>query len=224
MGVPLLIFLGFLLVITATGIAANIRRKRALVALAAARRWELARNDRRLPDTFAGQPFAAGHGRVARIVMRGRHDNRSILVIDYEYKTPGSDGDDTHRHWAACVDDLPAALPPLEVVPRTRLRPLTSGSGSGVLRGAPEYLTGDPGFDQRYVVLTASPHLAAGLLDAKVLRLIASWPDFAWRIEGNRLVTWGKGTVKPVWVPTSLTMVVTLAEAFPDTVWRTAPG
>jgi hypothetical protein len=40
--------------------------------------------DRRLPDTFAGRPFAAGHGRVARIVLRGRHNGRAILVIGYE--------------------------------------------------------------------------------------------------------------------------------------------
>jgi hypothetical protein len=223
-GVPLLIFIGFLLVLTATGIVANVRRKRALVAMAAVKQWELAENDRRLPDTFGGQPFAAGHGRIARIVLRGRHNGRAILVIDYEYKTPGSDGDDTHRHWAACVDDLPAALPALEVVPRTRLHRLTSGSGSGVLRGAPEFRTGDPGFDHRYVVTTANDRLAADLLDAQVLRLIASWPDFAWRIEGNRLLTWGKGKVKPVWVETSLNMLVALADTFPQDVWRTALG
>jgi hypothetical protein len=221
-GVPLVIFIGFLLVLMAAGIVANVRRKRALVAMAAVKQWELVKNDRRLPDTFGGRPFAAGHGRVARIVLRGRHNGRSILVIDYEYKTPGSDGDDTHRHWAACVDDLPAALPALEVVPRTGLRRLASGSS--ILRGAPEFRTGDPGFDQRYVVTTASHQLAADLLDAKVLRLIASWPDFAWRIEGNRLLTWGKGTVKPVWVETSLNMLVALAETFPDSVWRGVLG
>jgi hypothetical protein len=219
-----LIFIGFLVVLTTAGIVANVRRKRALTAMAAVRQWELAKNDRQLPGTFGGQPFAAGHGRIARIVLRGRHNGRAILVIDYEYKTPGSDGDDTHRHWAACVDDLPAPLPALEVVPRTRLRRLTAGSGSGVLRGAPEFLTGDPGFDQRYVVTTASHQLAADVLDAKVLRLIASWPDFAWRIEGNRLLTWGKGTVKPEWVQTSLNMLVALAEAFPDAVWQAARG
>lgn len=222
MGVPLVIFIGFLLVLMAAGIVANVRRKRALVAMAAVKQWELVKNDRRLPDTFAGRPFAAGHGRVARIVLRGRHNGRSILVIDYEYKTPGSDGDDTHRHWAACVDDLPAALPALEVVPRTGLRRLAPGSG--VLHGAPEFRTGDPGFDQRYVVTTASRQLAADLLDAKVLRLIASWPDFAWRIEGNRLLTWGKGTVKPEWVQTCLNMLVALAETFPDPVWRGVLG
>ena len=222
MGVPLLIFAGFLVVLTAAGVAANVRRRRALVAMAAVKRWELAKNDRQLPDTFGGQPFTSGHGRIARIVLRGRHQGRAILVIDYEYKTPGSDGDDTHHYWAACVDDLPVALPALEVVPRAARA--DRRAGPGILADAPEFVRGDPGFDQRYLVTTASPPFAAAILDPKVLRLIASWPDFCWRIEGTRLLTWGRGNVKPHWVQTCLNMLVALAEVFPDEVWRTPRG
>lgn len=222
MGVPLLIFTGFLVVLMAAGIAANVRRRRALAAMAAVKRWDLAKNDRRLPGTFGGRPFASGHGRVARIVLRGRHNGRAILVIDYEYKTPGNDGDDTHHYWAACVDDLPAPLPALEVVARGSRE--NKQTGPGILAGAPEFVRGDPAFDQRYQVTTASHQLAADILDAKVLRLIASWPDFSWRIEGTRLLTWGKGTVKPNWVETCLNMLVALAEAVPEEVWRTARG
>ena len=222
MGVPLLIFTGFLVVLMAAGIAANVRRRRALAAMAAVKRWDLAKNDRQLPGTFGGRPFASGHGRVARIVLRGRHDGRSILVIDYEYKTPGSDGDDTHHYWAACVDDLPAPLPALEVVARASRE--NKQIGPGVLAGAPEFVRGDPAFDQRYQVTTTSHQLAVDILDPKVLRLIASWPDFSWRIEGTRLLTWGKGNVKPHWVETCLNMLVALAEAVPEEVWRTARG
>jgi hypothetical protein len=221
-GVPLLIFIGFLVVLMAAGLAANIRRRRALATMAAAKRWDLAKNDRQLPATFGGRPFASGHRRVARIVLRGPHNGRAILVIDYEYKTPGSDGDDTHHYWAACVDDLPAPLPALEVVARASRA--NKHGGAGILAGAPEFTRGDPAFDQRYQVTTASHQLAADVLDAKVLRLIASWPDFSWRIEGTRLLTWGKGTVKPHWVETSLNMLVALAEALPEEVWRTARG
>ena len=190
--------------------------------MAAARRWDLDKNDRHLPTTFGGQPFAAGHGRVARIVVRGRHNGHAILVIDYEFKTPGSDGDDTHHYWAACVDDLPASLPALEVVARTKRK--SQNNAPGILLDAPHFLTGDPAFDQRYLVTTRNHQLAADILDPKVLRLIASWPDFPWRIEGTRLLTWGRGTVKPVWVDTSLNMLVALAEALPEGVWRTALG
>jgi hypothetical protein len=217
-----LILWGFLMVLMVAGIVANVRRKRALAAMAAVRRWELTKNDRRLPGTFGGRPFTTGHARVARIVLRGRHDGRAILVIDYEYKTPGSDGDDTHRYWAACVDDLPAWLPLMEVVPRT------SRDGKqawpGVLLGAPEFVRGDPAFDQRYRVTATDHRLAADVLGPQVLSLVAAWPDFSWRIEGSRLLTWGKGTVKPHWVQTSLNMLVALAEAVPDEVWRTARG
>jgi hypothetical protein len=140
----------------------------------------------------------------------------------YEFKTPGSDGDDTHHYWAACVEDLPAMLPAIEIVPRAARKSQTTGPG--ILLGAPEFHTGDYAFDQRYLVTTTNHQLAADLLDPKVLRLIASWPDFAWRIEGARLLTWGKGSMKPHWVQPSLTMLVALAEAFPDKVWRTARG
>lgn len=222
MALPLLIFAAFLVALMAGGIAANVRRRRAVVALAAANQWELRKNDRGLPNTFGGRPFATGHGRVARVVVRGRHNGRAILVIDYEFKTPGSDGDDTHRYWAACVEDLPAMLPAMEVVPRAAHRSQTIGPG--ILLGAPEFHSGDHAFDQRYLVTTSNHQFTAAILDPKVLRLIASWPDFAWRIEGARLLTWGKGTVNPHWVQTSLNMVVALAEAFPDKVWPTAQG
>ena len=222
MSVTFLIFAGFMLVLAVGGIVANSRRKRALAAMAAVKRWELTKKDRQLPATFGGRPFANGHGRIARIVLRGQHNGRAILVIDYEYKTPGNDGDDAHHYWAACVDDLPAPLPALEVVARTSRA--DRNTGPGILAGAPEFIRGDPGFDQRYQVTTTSHQLAADLLDAKVLRLIASWPDFSWRIEGTRLLTWGKGRVKPVWVETSLNMLVALTEAIPDEVWRAARG
>ncbi|MEY9929462.1 hypothetical protein ABH926_004102 [Catenulispora sp. GP43] len=222
MAVPVLIFVGFLVALAVAGIVANVRRRRALFAMAAVNRWDLVKNDRQLPESFGGPPFTEGHGRVARIVLRGHHNGRAILVIDYEYKTPGSDGDDTHHYWAACVDDLPAPLPALEVVPRTGRK--NQIGGPGLLSGAPQFVRGDPAFDQRYLVTTASPEFAADLLDPKVLRLIASWPDFCWRIERDRLLTWGKGTVKPHWVQTSLNMLVTLAETFPQEVWRPARG
>jgi hypothetical protein len=218
----LLILWGFLMVLMVAGIVANVRRKRALAAMAALRRWELTKNDRGLPGTFGGRPFASGHGRVARIVLRGRHDGRAILVIDYEYKTPGSDGDDTHRYWVACVDDLPIPLPAMEVVARASRA--DSRIGPGILLGAPEFVRGDPAFDQRYQVTATDHRIAADVLGPRLLHLVASWPDFSWRIEGSRLLTWGKGTVKPHWVQTSLNMLVALAEAIPDEVWRTARG
>ncbi|ACU70659.1 hypothetical protein Caci_1738 [Catenulispora acidiphila DSM 44928] len=240
MAAVLLIFFGFIVALGVAGAVANSRRKRALAAMASAKQWQLTKKDRRLPDTFGGRPFATGHDRIARIVLNGWHNGHAILVIDYEYKTPastshqvmpgsdspymtpGNNSDDTHNYWAACVVDLPVPLPAVEVVPRKRHA--SHAAGPGILAGAPEFVRGDPGFDQRYLVTTLNQQLAADILDPKVLWLIASWPDFAWRIEGTRLLTWGKGKVKPVWVETSLNMLVALAEAFPAEVWRTARG
>lgn len=222
MAVPFLIFAVFFVALLVAGIVANVRRDRALRVMASVKQWELTKNDRRLPETFGGRPFASGHGRVARVVLRGRHDGQAILVIDYSFKTRGSDGDDTHHYWVACVDDLPVPLPAMEVVPRASRA--DRKTGPGVLAGAPEFLRGDPAFDQRYQVTASNHQLAADVLDPKVLRLIASWPDFPWRIEGTRLLTWGKGMVEPHWVQTGLNMLVVLADTVPDGVWRTARG
>jgi hypothetical protein len=223
MGDPLrLVAGGGLLVLFAGATVTNIRRERDLAAMAALHQWELTKKDRRLPETFGGRPFADGHDRVGRIVMRGRYQNRAILVVDHAFKTPGSDGDDTHSYWAACVEDLPAALPALEVVPRkSRADRHTT---AGILTRAPEFQRGDPAFDRRYRVVATNPLPAADLLDAEVLRLLAGWPDFSWRVEGTRLLTWGGGTVKPHWVQTCLNMLVALAETIPEEVWRTARG
>lgn len=213
-------------VVATVGIAARFvstkRRKNAIAELAAVKRWELTKNDRRIPDTFGGPPFTIGHKRVANQVLRGTHNGRAILVLDYEYRTPGSDGDDVHHSWVACVDDLPAALPALEVVPRSARREVTKRSGGQL--AMPEFLVGDPAFDRRYHVYAANLQLAADLLGPPVLRLIAGWPDFSWRIEGTRLLTWDSGTLKPHWIVTNLNMLVSLVEAVPDRVWQTARG
>ncbi|GAA2028292.1 hypothetical protein GCM10009839_29160 [Catenulispora yoronensis] len=216
------IFIGFLVVLGAAGAVAAARRNRALTALAAVKQWDLTKNDREIPDTFGGPPFTIGHKRVARRVLRGSHSGRAVLVLDYEYRTPGSDGDDTHHAWVACVDDLPVALPALEVVARSGRRELSSRSGGQL--AMPEFVIGDPAFDRRYHVYAANLQLAADLLGPQVLRLIASWPDFSWRVEGTRLLTWGSGTLKPHWIETNLNMLVSLVEAVPERVWQTARG
>lgn len=212
------ILLGFLFVLGVVGVIADIRRRKAFSALAARRQWELTKNDRQLPETFGGPPFGVGHRRIAKMVARGRHNGRAILVFDYEYRTPGSDGDDTHHAWVACVDDLPADLPALEVIARTARAELTARPGGQP--ALPEFVRGDPAFDRRYRVHTASRRLAEDLLDPQVLRLIASWPDFSWRIEGRRLLTWGSGPLAPHWIETNLNMLAALTEAVPDEVWR----
>lgn len=203
-------------------IVANQARNDAIAALVAAKQWELTKKDRQLPDTFGGPPFTIGHGRVANRVLRGTHNGHPVLVLDYEYRTPGNDGDDVHHAWVACVDGLPATLPAVEVVARSARREPTKRSGGQL--AMPEFVVGDPAFDRRYHVYAANLQLAADMLGPKVLRLIASWPDFSWRVEGNRLLTWGSGTLKPHWVETSLNMLVSLVDAVPERVWQTARG
>ncbi|NUR30598.1 MAG: hypothetical protein HOV83_32900 [Catenulispora sp.] len=216
------LFIGLIAVVGVVSTVASARRRRALSALASVKRWELTKNDRALPATFGGPPFTAGHKRVARRVVRGTHNGHAVLAFDYEYRTSGSDGDDIHHAWVACVDDLPAALPALEVVARSARRELAGRSGRQL--AMPEFVVGDPAFDRRYHVYAAQPQLAADLLDAQVLRLLCSWPDFTWRIEGTRLLTWGSGVLKPHWIETNLNMLVSLVEAVPDRVWQTARG
>jgi hypothetical protein len=108
------------------------------------------------------------------------------------------------------------------VVARSARREL-AGRGGGQL-AMPEFVVGDPSFDRRYHVYAANLQLAADLLGPQVLRLIGSWPDFTWRIEGTRLVTWGPGSLKPHWIETNLNMLVSLVEAVPEHVWHTARG
>jgi hypothetical protein len=196
--------------ITIGGISSSLRRNKELTDLASVRRWDTRKRDPDLPATFGGRPFGEGHGRLAQNVMRGRHNDRTVLVFDYLYKTRGNDGDDTHRYWVACVEDLPAPLPPVEVVKR---RKLFTGRPSRF--GGVEVQSGDPAFDERYRVTAADPRLAVGLLGPDLVGLLMSWPDFQWRIEGTRLITWGKGKAAPHWIEPTLNMLCTLAGAFP---------
>jgi hypothetical protein len=217
----LALYLPFGLAAVAVGVSAivtNSHRIKALDNLADTRRWDRQARDSDLPKTFQGQPFGEGRGRLATNVMRGRHNDRWVVAFDYRYKTPGGDGDETHHFWVACVEDLPAALPALEVV-RRRILP-----GRASKRTGAEFRLGDPAFDDRFRVVTSSPQLAADVLSPEVVRLLTSWPDFPWRIEGTRLLTWGAGSVKPHWVEPTLNMLCTLAGAIPEHVWRNVRG
>ena len=212
----LFIFGAFVAVLAVLGVVANAKRGGEIRELAAKKQWDKLPDDRSLPDTFGGQPFQHGHRRIAKNILRGSHHDHGVLVFDYVFHTPGSDGDDTHRRWVVCVEDLPAALPPLEVVHRK----WTKGNVSRL--GGIEVRTGEPAFDARYRVTAGSPQLAADVLSPEVVRLLMSWPDLPWRIEGRRLLTWGDGVLKPHWVEPALNMLTTLAEAIPENVWRTA--
>jgi hypothetical protein len=210
------IFVVFVGVIGVAGVSAGLKRRGEIRELAAKNQWQQLGSDRRLPGTFGGEPFQHGHGRVAQNVLRGRHNDHDVLIFDYLYRTSGSESDETHRHWVACVEDLPAALPPLEVVQRR----WTKGNVSRL--GGFEVRTGDAAFDDRYRVTTGSAQLAADVLTPELVRLLSSWPDLPWRIEGRRLLTWGKGTMKPHWVEPALNMLTQLAETVPPEVWRSA--
>jgi hypothetical protein len=211
-------FVGVVFAIVGAAAVKGSRRSKALRELGATRQWDLRKRDSDLPRTFAWHPFGEGHGRVASNVLTGRHNDHRVLVFDYRYRTPGSDGDDTHTYWLNCVDDLPAALPPLEVLRRTRLAKARNP------RPGVEFRTGDPGFDARYLVRSASPQLAADVLGPDLVRLLMSWPDLSWRIEGNRLLAWGRGPVQPHWVEPTLNMLCSVADAIPAEVWRNAGG
>ena len=200
------------------GVTARIRRDRAQRELAGIGRWDRQARDADLPTSFAGAPFDAGHARLATDVLRGRHGGRRVLVFDYHYKVGSGSGGGVQRFWVACVEDLPAPLPLLEVVGRAR-----TGDRKAV-PFASEFLHGDPEFDLRFHVATASPQLAADVLGPEVVRLLVGWPDFPWRIEGHRLVTWGDGAVEPSWIDTTLNMLCALADAIPAQVWRNVNG
>jgi hypothetical protein len=208
------IFAAFVAVLAVLGVVGNVKRGGEIRELAAKKQWDRLPNDRKLPDTFGGQPFRRGHGRVAKNILRGSHHDRAVLVFDYLYRTRGNDGDDTHRRWVVCVEDLPVALPPLEVVQRK----WTKGNVSRL--GGFEVQSGDPAFDARYRVTTGSAQLAADVLSPEVVRLLMSWPDLPWRIEGTRLLTWGDGVLKPHWVEPALNMVTTLVATVPEDVWH----
>lgn len=212
------------LVLVALGVAAYVgtRPNRELLALAETRQWQVTEADQELPGTFGGRPFASGYDRVASVVARGRHNGRAILVVDYAFRIRAGDGGERRRYWAACVDDLPAALPALEVMPR--MERADRHAGPGIMADAKEFLTADPDFDKQYRVTALDHELAAAVLDAKVLRLLAKWPGFSWRIEGNRLLTWGQGAAWPQDVEPALTKLVTLAAAIPDGVWPQPQG
>jgi hypothetical protein len=78
------------------------------------------------------------------------------------------------------------------------------------------FQTGDESDDVTFWVACVEGVAADGgphATDPAVARLLASWPDFPWRAEDGRLLTWGKGRLKSHWLDPALNMLTQLADA-----------
>lgn len=139
----------------------------------------------------------------------GRYRDKSIEIgglVSYS----SVDVEDRRHCWIACVDELSAGTPILEVVRRRHTVDVSSVAGR-------EFRLGVAAFDGRHRVTTTSPEFARLVLSPEVVSMLMSWPaDFRWRIEGGRILAWGPGRLRARQVEPTLDRLTALAAAVPE--------
>jgi hypothetical protein len=189
-----------------------------LVAFAVSNGWDYRGHDPELVSRWFLPPFGRGERREARHVIHGLRGGRSFVAFEYTYVDVSRDSRGRRRerrHHAAIVAlAMPGWLPTVTVVPETvvdrALRPL---------RRDIELESED--FNRAFTV-TGDARSASDLLTPRTMERLARGPRFAWRSEGDHLVSWQSEPLTPSTLLHRLNVLDGVLTAAPTFLWASA--
>jgi hypothetical protein len=80
------------------------------------------------------------------------------------------------------------------------------------------------GFNQTFRVLAADPKYGHAVIHPRMMELLITSGEIAWRIEGNTIVGWSRGAHNPVEIISRLKLLDRIAGLIPPFVWRDYAG
>ncbi|NEE02155.1 hypothetical protein [Phytoactinopolyspora halotolerans] len=207
-----------LVIVMFTAVSAK-RRRQALQELAHLHGWQWVHRKDSLPSTFPPGPPFRGHPRraKARNVITGRHQDREFVAFEYYYVTTTSTGQhasSTTHYYAVWRIALPASLPPISLGAEGVL-----GGKFAQAFGFRRMNTGNDEFDRRFKVKCDDQDFGARLLHPAMVNLLMDTGTWAWRIDGNVMLSYSKGHLDADDVLPRLELMNRVLDHVPSEIW-----
>ena len=218
---PFLLILVVLAVAGAIGYLAyqaDQKRRALLQGYAASNGWTYLAADDSWCDRFVGAPFGEGDHRRARNILAGPYAGTTMVAFDYSYQTHSTDSKGnrqttTHRY-AACVLQLKAPLPGLELTPESALTRFAGAVGFTDIQLESE------DFNRRYRVKARDPKFAYDVLNPRTMQALLARPPLHLRLLDVDAVNWENGRLSPAELVARLSTMQVLIEGIPAFVWE----
>ncbi|WP_166355100.1 DUF3137 domain-containing protein [Phytoactinopolyspora limicola] len=194
------------------------KRREALQNAANAHGWQWTDRDDSYASRWDGPPFR-GHKRRARArnVLTGTHDGRDFVAFEYSYTTTTSTGQTTStttHYYSTWVIYLPASVPSISLGAEGIL-----GGRVAKAFGFNRLDIGDPDFDGRFKVTCDVPEFGRRILNPALVDLMMRGEVWAWRFDGDVMISYRKGRLDPTDVIPRLDAMSRVLEHVPHELW-----
>lgn len=219
---PLLIVVGLGVVVLVGVLAflAEKKRRELLQGVAAARGWQYTQRDDAWAHHFDGSPFGQGHNRQAHNILRGTHDGREFVGLDYVYYTTETSTDAQGRttrrevpHWYSVLALRTAdGLPRLEVSPEGFF-----GRALGKLTNRDIELESEE-FNRAFTVVSPDRRFAYDILHPRLMEQLLLTRDVGWKLEQGWILAVEPGRHDVADIDRRLAVIDGVLDAVPDFV------
>ena len=198
------------------------RRKRKLTGVAALAKqygWQLVEYDAELPRLFKADPFCYGDNRNAQHILRGTYRGYEMAAFEYVFVSEVEINDERQRmtHFHSVVTlSTPQARPFLQVQ-REGVRSKMRG-----LAGVHDLQLESDEFNLAFLIQTENDRFAYDILHPRMMEWMLAdqrTRQQPFRFEGNHLVLWRDGTLRPEWIVPTLDHACDVLDRVPAFVW-----
>ena len=215
-------FLIVLIAIAAFGIYSwrqDQKRREALMAWAASRRWRLMRHGvAGLGSRYPGiKLFDRGHSRSNGNAVSGELEGHPVLCLDYKYVTGHGKNRSTHRFGVVILETGFPTIP-LQI---RRENPLDK---VGEFFGRDDIDFESAEFSRRFHVTSADPKWAYDIIHARTMEYLMDAPPVAIEFGMGEIAVYRSGRNAPSDHETCLTVARRLLETVPDYVVKQMRG
>jgi len=210
---PLIIvgFVALFIVIGVLGYLSSLKRRQAMMALAARLGLNFYyQKDRSIPRRYRFlDKLRAGRDRYAFNILTGNYQENDVTIFDFHYKT-GS-GKDTHHHYLSFfLLNLPQLFPELVIVKEGIF------SKIGQALGYDDIDFESHEFSRKFCVRSKDKKFAYDVCNARMIEYLLSNTDLSIEIEDNILAISFNRRLKPEYIEPNLNRLIQVRSLLPD--------